>query len=1015
MATNISTDTVTTNNVVVTPQVNKPGSPTEGQIISGTGTGDIAKGVYRYTGGSWESLDNAQGDLNTLRLIMSTDTNANDFNAAKSSTGVAGNTNAVPHETSAGTGMLGALEIPSTGGDALLTEFDANRVLRYYSAGANNNNDYFGITVDVPAWCRGENIVVEFQYRTEEASDTTSNGDFQFSVWDKSNGVSTTQASTLTTGTTISAGSNILMTAKTNLAVGDRIWFETGGTGSTVGGVANGFTEAYITEISSTDNNIKVSQDVQVIASGIAVTGWLSSKVEGLLPEADSDTNKIGKSYSLQVKTEEDTDQIVLWISNKSATTNVIELFFDGILVSANKFLQASTNGKPEMASYVTYAGNYSTYTPYYTTENQNTFTGQYGTWQNGSSTSYTHFEASCRCKVTMSVWQRGSGAGANYTAIIKNDLSSSDPAGTGMNSNRITYGQGLDYDGANCTAEVILEPGDTIRPAQDGSGVYSGQEYLSGMNIMVEPLESESIILESQDEIFTDWVSDGTFTSHVTASGTVQPSWNASIEQDEYFWRRVGSNMEILINFYQSSYGADGGTGNYMIALPAGYSIDLTKLKYNSTHSATDSSLGVGGMTGSVYMSGQTGTNFIKTYGAAQPITADGTKFGLVTGVQGDDAGSGLYTQTGNFWGEQTTYFKANYNGTTVKGVVSLPIQGWNTNFNPLLSMPLVEIGNLYEEYRVQGGWTDATSFANRPYLNSTLSSYTEGINTIDKFGVITNDSTKGWNFQATQKVTVTASMSFGNNSTLGYFSIIKTPTAPDVFQSTNTGNNDAVYDGYRMGSVYTSAAGETSMITVRVAMSPGEYLYPVKGFSGIENANYICGVNLFVEKDYSNTNMAHIIKPAVAYAKDIKASTANGDGTVHGAWRTRTLQTLEGESWFMTLSSNVITLEPGTYKIKGRYLIARSDAVSSRLYSTTDSATLAVGETGSVGSGDYISQEIECLKTFTASHSFVLQYQCQTTAGGTDSARALGMNSAASGSTESWCAASVRVEKLK
>ena len=189
MATNISTDTVTTNNVVVTPQVNKPGSPTEGQIISGTGTGDIAKGVYRYTGGSWESLDNAQGDLNTLSLIMSTDTNANDFNAAKSSTGVAGNTNAVPHETSAGTGMLGALEIPSAGGDALLTEFDANRVLRYYSAGADNNNDYFGITVDVPAWCRGQNIVVEFQYRTKETGATTSNGDFQFSVWDKSNGV----------------------------------------------------------------------------------------------------------------------------------------------------------------------------------------------------------------------------------------------------------------------------------------------------------------------------------------------------------------------------------------------------------------------------------------------------------------------------------------------------------------------------------------------------------------------------------------------------------------------------------------------------------------------------------------------------------------------------------------------------------------------------------------------------------------------------------------------------------
>ena len=300
MATEIKSTSIKSQNIIAEPQTNKPGSPEAGQIIQATGTGDIAKGIYHYTGESFFSLDNAQGDLETLRLVLSTDTSAVDFNSALNSTStLAGNTNAVPHETSTGTGLLGALEIPSTGGDALLTEFDANKVFRYFSAGANNNNDYFGIPIDIPAQTRGQNIVIKFKYRTEEASADTSNGDFQVSVWDKTNGVKTTQASTLTTGTTISAGSNILMTSKTNLSVGDKIWFETGGTGSTVGGVANSLTQAYITSISSTDNNITVSEDVQVIASGLAVAGFLTDKDSGLLPAADSDTNKVGKDFSI--------------------------------------------------------------------------------------------------------------------------------------------------------------------------------------------------------------------------------------------------------------------------------------------------------------------------------------------------------------------------------------------------------------------------------------------------------------------------------------------------------------------------------------------------------------------------------------------------------------------------------------------------------------------------------------------------------------------------------------------
>ena len=225
------------------------------------------------------------------------------------------------------------------------------------------------------------------------------------------------------------------------------------------------------------------------------------------------------------------------------------------------------------------------------------------------------------------------------------------------------------------------------------------------------------------------------------------------------------------------------------------------------------------------------------------------------------------------------------------------------------------------------------------------------------------------------------------GNNSTLGYFSIIKTPTAPDVFKSTNTGNNDAVYDGYRMGSVYTDAAGETSMITVKVAMNAGEYIYPVKGFSGCENSNYISGVNLFVEKDYSNTNMAHIIKPAVAYVKDKKAYNDTGGAGTTGSWQTRDLNTVTGESWFVTLNStnNGFTLDPGTYEITTQQSFRNDGRMLSRLYDQTNSVAVPDIYVNQQNDSDVVVQPVANGNiTLTAATEYRLQYWI-TNSGGT------------------------------
>jgi hypothetical protein len=56
----------------------------------------------------------------------------------------------------------------------------------------------------------------------------------------------------------------------------------------------------------------------------------------------------------------------------------------------------------------------------------------------------------------------------------------------------------------------------------------------------------------------------------------------------------------------------------------------------------------------------------------------------------------------------------------------------------------------------------------------------------------------------------------------------------------------------------------------------------------------------------------------PQVAYVKDIKAGPQNGGSVIGGGtWQTRDLNILQGDSSFISVSSNQITLKPGTYTI--------------------------------------------------------------------------------------------------
>ena len=915
MATEIKSTSIKSQNIIAEPQVNKPGSPEAGQIIQATGTGDIAKGIYHYTGESFFSLDNAQGDLETLRLVLSTDTSAVDFKSALNSTStLAGNTNAVPHETSTGTGLLGALEIPSTGGDALLTEFDANKVFRYFSAGANNNNDYFGIPIDIPAQSRGQNIVIKFKYRTEEASATTSNGDFQVSVWDKTNGVKTTQASTLTTGTTISAGSNILMTSKTNLSVGDKIWFETGGTGSTVGGVTNSLTQAYITEISSTDNNIKVSEDVQVIASGLAVAGFLTDKDSGLLPAADSDTNKVGKDFSIAVKTEETTAQIVLYISNKSTTTNVIELFFDGILVSQNKFLQASSQTKNESYA-VSYSADF---------------------WDTGTGTGGYLFDESLLVThggtpplaqsnlITISDIT-GPGTTGTVTAIkAKQSISLTVTAGLDASSTgevRIYKNDGLLYGGSGPDGSVSIEEASLGISLSKDEYIYfwarnpaSRAGYLS---ILAQPQTSDVILLESQDEIFTDW-NDYT----PTLSGSDSPG-NISFK-----WRRVGSEMEIRGIF---ELGSTTNSDPATFSLPSGYALDTTNL-----------------------------TSSISSFGDYQYIDdnfyiTDNSRSGVLVynGTNTDRLHFAFIVTSGgiyNLMNGTSSFGSGGSRFVTLNAKV--PIRGFNANFNPLLSMPLVEIGaNL--EYYSAFNFTGGSSKSYRAVIRNSADVVT---NSVSNLGTVNNDATNGWYFEASQRVKVTINFALSSGTGVTGASVVKFGPSDTPSSLANNNNGNSQWHGKRVvgpdespGTGYKVSSGGSFI------MEAGEYIQVVQDTTSFQD-NDQNTLNMVVEKDFSNTNMAHIIKPSVARITYETARNANSGGsTGAGAgFVVRPLTNLSGESYFVTIdtSTDTFTLDPGTYQIKWKAYGFSTEAFQTRL--ELDSALYKYGSLGySVSTG--------------------------------------------------------------
>ncbi len=119
------------------------------------------------------------------------------------------------------------------------------------------------------------------------------------------------------------------------------------------------------------------------------------------------------------------------------------------------------------------------------------------------------------------------------------------------------------------------------------------------------------------------------------------------------------------------------------------------------------------------------------------------------------------------------------------------------------------------------------------------------------------------------------------------------------------------------------------------------------------------------------------------VAFIKDFKADGVDGGSSVAGTFVTRDLNTLEGNSSFVSLSSNQFTLEPGEYIIEATAPGYRIDGHKIKLRNITDSTDDLIGT--SAFSFNTVPAATESVITGTVSFSsaktFEIQHRCELT----------------------------------
>ena len=123
----------------------------------------------------------------------------------------------------------------------------------------------------------------------------------------------------------------------------------------------------------------------------------------------------------------------------------------------------------------------------------------------------------------------------------------------------------------------------------------------------------------------------------------------------------------------------------------------------------------------------------------------------------------------------------------------------------------------------------------------------------------------------------------------------------------------------------------------------------------------------------------------PQTTIVKDIKTPNTAGGTFTSGSWQTRDLNTIENDIGFVSLSSNVITLQKGKYKIEAEAPAYQVDRHKIKLVrdpaGTPSDEEIGTSEVSSSADDSSTKSQLKCIVDVTTSTDFEIQHRCQTT----------------------------------
>lgn len=360
-----------------------------------------------------------------------------------------------------------------------------------------------------------------------------------------------------------------------------------------------------------------------------------------------------------------------------------------------------------------------------------------------------------------------------------------------------------------------------------------------------------------------SDWEYVGTSVIEAT---TTNPT-KGTIATDEVYMRKNGPDLEVRISYRQTTAGT-AGSGDYLFKMPYNYKIDTTKVKINNTVQGSgfgpvlDSNVG--------YMFGSF-SNTVTMKGVVSPYSEDYVRVATVSSASGSNSSEiissgvrGLSTAAALSY---LIYFKV-----PVKGFTSGQITAASANLNA----PVI-----FRATKNAGSVSAATDIPT---------------------------------WTTTNKDTVS-----GFNISTGVYTIKSPGDYYIEFRAQQTANTTGVASIVKNGTVLTTgeqalSSSTKNVSTLAVDLKVGDTISVQLSVAATLNASEAQNVFSIHKVETSG----RVYSTRVAYIKDEKASGTNGGTATSGAYQTRTLNTLSGDTSFVSLSSNQFTLQPGTYKIK-------------------------------------------------------------------------------------------------